>query len=143
MQLNCRMLRDQSKSDRVTFATRTEHPLHDVGFVFEHGRLVAIHIEVVGSAEDRHDRRETGGLGLAVHSISIGQELTLAYEAKVELQSSLPSVLSLMSSDDGQQPVSLQKLTSRRVSVSPRSRSGPSESKANCTVRASHSREKV
>lgn len=80
------MLRDESKSDRVTFATRTEHPLHDVGFVFEHGRLVAIHIEVIGSAEDRHDRRETGGLGLAVHSIStqFGQKKS-ACEAKVEI----------------------------------------------------------
>ena len=45
--------------------------LHHVGFVFQHSRLVAIHVEVVGSAEDGHHRGETGRLGLAVHSVSI------------------------------------------------------------------------
>lgn len=67
------------------------YSLHDVRLVFEHGRFVTIHVEVVGSAKDGHDGGESGRLGLAVHSVS-----TRSIVRQWEL---------------GRQPVAAQRLT--------------------------------
>ena len=44
--------------------------VHHIVLVLEHGSLVVVHIEIVGSREDGDERREPGGLAFSVHSVA-------------------------------------------------------------------------
>jgi hypothetical protein len=44
--------------------------VHDVALIFENSSLVVVNVQIVWRREDRHDRRETGRLGLAIHPVS-------------------------------------------------------------------------
>ncbi len=57
--------------------------LHDIGFVFENGGFVGVHIEIVGSREDSHDGRETSRLCLSVHPVS-GMKLNRELVSRLE-----------------------------------------------------------
>lgn len=69
--------------------------IHDVVFVLQYSSLIVVHVEVVGSREDGHDTGETGCPRLAVHTV--------------------PCVLGLMGSDDGEEVVFLEEVTRRRI----------------------------
>ena len=44
--------------------------VHHIVLVLEHGSLVIVHIEIVGSREDGDERREPRGLAFSVHSVA-------------------------------------------------------------------------
>jgi hypothetical protein len=72
--------------------------IHDIVLVFENRRLVVVDVEVIWCREYRHDRREAGCFGFPIHPVA--------------------SVLSLVCTDDREQVIALQKLTSGLVSAS-------------------------
>jgi len=45
--------------------------VHYIAFVFQHGCLIVVNVEVIRRREDRHDRREASGLSLAIHAVSV------------------------------------------------------------------------
>ena len=44
--------------------------VHHIVLVLEHGSLVVVHIEIVGSREDGDERREACCLAFPVHSVA-------------------------------------------------------------------------
>lgn len=44
--------------------------IHHVAFIFENGCFVVVNVEIVWCRENRHDRRETGRLGFAIHPVT-------------------------------------------------------------------------
>lgn len=44
--------------------------IHDVAFIFEHGGLVVVNVEIIRGREDRHNRREASSLRFAIHAIT-------------------------------------------------------------------------
>lgn len=71
--------------------------IHNVVFVFENGRFVVVHVQVVGCRENGDEAGETGRLTLAVHTVA--------------------GVLRLVRADDGQQVVFLQEVAARVITV--------------------------
>ena len=69
--------------------------VHNIVLILEYSRLVVVYIEVVGCAEDGHDTREACRPRLSVHPV--------------------PSILSLVRANDGQQVVLLQEGACGRV----------------------------
>lgn len=43
--------------------------IHHVALIFENSGFVVVNVEIVWCRKDRHDRRESGRLGLAIHPV--------------------------------------------------------------------------
>ncbi len=51
-------------------------PLHDIRLILQHSSFVGVHVEVVRSGEDGHNRWKPGSLRLPVHTISSERQPT-------------------------------------------------------------------
>jgi len=73
--------------------------VHNVAFVLQDSRFVVVHVEIIGSGENGHDRRKAGRLGLAIHAVST---LPIQRAGQSSEKRLLPRILSLVCSYDRQ-----------------------------------------
>lgn len=87
--------------------------------VLKYGRLVVVHVEVVRCGEDGDDGGEACRAGFAVHAIPIQPSRSIVSEKSTngrprhrrrEKDVNSPGILSLMSPDNREQPISLEEL---------------------------------
>lgn len=81
--------------------------IHDITFILEDGGLIVVDIKVIRCGKDGHHGRETSRFCLAVHAIP-GLTLRLHINCRTL---DIPRILSLMSTDNGKQIISLKELT--------------------------------
>jgi hypothetical protein len=94
--------------------------VHDVVLVLEDRSLVVVDVEVVGSREDGHDRGESSRLGLAVHPVTARgggrSDVSSGLRRRVGARN-VPSILSLVRTNNGQQTVPLEELAGGGVAA--------------------------